>query len=120
MSNTFIEPGEAELEDMIQEMGDGVLLNRARGGYVDPTRGHFSFSVETGFEVRDGKIGAQIRNCTLTGYTLETLAGVLAVSKQFQLLDRGMCGKKGQEVPTSIGGPYILVRHLTLGGSRTG
>ncbi len=120
MSNTFIEAGDSDLDSLLGEVKKGVLLCRARGGYVDSTRGHFSFEVETGYEVADGKVGGQIRNCTLTGYTLETLARVLGLSREFELLDRGTCGKKGQGVRTALGGPYVLVEYLTLGGSRLG
>ncbi len=119
MSNTFIEAGDTDLEDLVAQVDKGVLVSRSHGGYVDTTRGHFSFSVETGYQVEKGKLGRQFRNCTLTGYTLETLAGVLGLSRQFKLLDRGMCGKRGQMVRTSIGGPYALVQQVTLGGSRT-
>ncbi len=120
MSNTFIEAGEESLEALVADMERGVLLKRARGGYVDTARGHFTFSVETGWEVEKGRLGRQIRNCTLTGYTLETLQKVKGLTREFELKDSGMCGKMGQMVPTSIGGPYMFVAELTVGGQRVG
>jgi TldD protein len=118
MSNTFIAPGEDQLEALIADVRRGLLLRYARGGYVDTTRGHFSFEVETGYEIENGKLGRQVRNCQLTGYTLETLARVRGVSREFEIQDSGGCGKKGQTVRVSIGGPYLLVEELTIGGAR--
>ncbi|MCX7599443.1 MAG: TldD/PmbA family protein [Armatimonadetes bacterium] len=120
MSNTFMEPGDAELEDLIASVDRGVLICGDRGGYVDTTRGHFTFFAETGFEILDGRLGRQIRNCTLSGYTLETLRGVLGLSRDFGVADRGTCGKHGQGVRVSLGGPHMLVREITVGGSRIG
>lgn len=118
MSNTFIEPGDADLDALIAEVDRGLMLCRSRGGYVDTARGHFTFMVETGYEINGGKLGQQIRNCTLSGYTLETLQQVLGVSRHFELQDSGTCGKKGQGVRVSLGGPHLLVKELTVGGSR--
>jgi TldD protein len=118
MSNTFIAPGEAKLEDLVADVDKGVMVVGERGGYVDTARGHFSFSAESGYEIENGKLGRKLRNCTLTGYTLETLQQVLGVSKEFDLINRGSCGKKGQGVRVSVGGPYLYIRELTVGGSR--
>lgn len=120
MSNTFMEPGDADLEDLIASVDKGVLICGDRGGYVDTTRGHFTFFAETGFEIINGRRGRQLRNCTLSGYTLETLQGVVGLSRDFGVADRGTCGKHGQGVRVSLGGPYMLVREITVGGSRIG
>jgi TldD protein len=118
MSNTFIAAGKDSLDDLIGAVDRGVMIIGERGGYVDTARGHFSFSAESGYEIENGKLGRQLRNCTLTGYTLETLQQVLGVSKEFGLINRGSCGKKGQGVRVSVGGPYLYIRELTVGGSR--
>ena len=54
------------------------------------------------------------------GGTLETLQKVKGLTREFELKDSGMCGKMGQMVPTSIGGPYMFVAELTVGGQRVG
>ena len=118
MSNTFIEPGDASIEDLIGEVKRGVLIERSLGGYVMTTQGRFSFRGETGYEIENGRLGRRIRNCNLTGATLETLLGVIGVSSDFYLRDSGTCGKKGQGVPVSAGGPHLLIKQLTVGGSR--
>lgn len=118
MSNTFVQPGDADLDDLIASVDKGVLICGDRGGYVDTTRGHFTFFAETGFEIINGRRGRQLRNCTLSGYTLETLRGVLGLSRDFGVADRGTCGKHGQGVRVSLGGPHMLVREITIGGSR--
>ncbi len=118
MSNTFIEPGDAAVDDLVSEVKRGVLIERSLGGYVMTTQGRFSFRGETGYEIENGRLGRRIRNCNLTGATLETLLGVRGVSKDFELRDSGTCGKRGQGVPVSTGGPYLLIEQLTVGGSR--
>jgi TldD protein len=119
MSNTFMEAGDADLEDLIASVDRGVLIIGDRGGYVNTTQGHFTFFAETGYEIVGGRRGSRLRNCTLTGYTLEALQGVLGLSREVGVADRGTCGKGGQGVRVSLGGPYMLVREMTVGGSRT-
>ena len=51
MRNTFIEPGESEIEDMIGSIEKGVFAAHMGGGSVKPGTGEFNFAVREGYYV---------------------------------------------------------------------
>ncbi len=66
--------------------------------------------------IRDGQPAEQVRDVSISGMTLDTLANVLGVSKDFELEMPGNCGKNGQSMPVNGGGPYIKVKDVVVGG----
>jgi TldD protein len=116
MSNTFIEEGDATLEEILAECGDGVLLVGSRGGQVDPGRGVFQFNAEYGYLIEKGEKGRMVRDVSLSGEILSTLHGILLCGKE-RVMHQGFCGKGGQSVPVSDGSPYILLSDAVVGGS---
>ncbi|MFA5105695.1 MAG: TldD/PmbA family protein [Candidatus Micrarchaeia archaeon] len=113
MSNTFIKPGQMELEELF-ESGNGLYLKGMKGGSVDPVTGNYVFAAEEGFEFSNGDIGRHLRDCTLTGNVLETLKNVAMLSNDFST-STGMCGKSGQHVPVGDGGPHVRIKGVRLG-----
>ena len=59
MRNTYIEPGERSIDDIIESTSDGYLLDGARNGQADAT-GEFTFGVVTARRIRNGKLGELI------------------------------------------------------------
>ncbi len=113
MSNTFIKPGKSKLASLF-ESGHGLYLKGMKGGSVDPVTGNYVFAAEEGFEFSRGEIGQPLRDCTLTGNVLETLANVQLLSDDFNT-STGMCGKSGQDVPVGDGGPHVRISKVRLG-----
>jgi TldD protein len=116
MSNTFIEAGDATLEEILAECGDGILLVGSRGGQVDPGRGVFQFNAEYGYLVEKGERTRMVRDVSLSGEILSTLHGILLCGKD-RVMHQGFCGKGGQSVPVSDGSPHILLSDAVVGGS---
>jgi len=116
MSNTFIEPGESKVEDMVAGLDYGVLLKGALSGYVSTETGQFTCRTAEGWLIENGKITTQLRDVAVNGMVLEALAEVDAVSDSFNLSMPGTCGKSGQGVPVDNGGPHIRVKNLVVGG----
>ena len=116
MSNTFIEPGESKIEDMIAGLDYGVLLKGALSGYVSTETGQFTCRTAEGWLIENGEITSQLRDVAVNGMVLEALEEVDAVSDSFHLSMPGMCGKSGQGVPVDNGGPHIRVKSLVVGG----
>jgi len=109
MSVTYVEPGDADREELFEEAGDGaVYLLGSKGGQTDTATGHFQFSAKLGYVLEDGEPARPVRDVGLTGHTLELLRGVELLSKDLRL-HAGYCGKGGQLVPVSDGGPHALV-----------
>jgi TldD protein len=66
--------------------------------------------------IRNGRLAEQVRDVSISGMTLETLADSLGVSRDFELEMPGNCGKNGQSMPVNGGGPYVKVKEIVVGG----
>ena len=81
MTNVGLQPGDASLDEIIAETGDGVYLATNRSWSIDDKRLNFQFGTEIGWEIKNGKLGRMVKNPTYTGITpqfwgtLDMLAG---------------------------------------------
>lgn len=116
MRNTYIEPGEEDLGEMIGTMDDGYILEGAKNGQADAT-GEFMFNVERATRVKKGKKQELLRGVTITGIAFDVMRTVDAVSREFEWdLGAGYCGK-GQPAKVDAGGPWVRCEVL-LGGDQ--
>ena len=118
MSNTFVENGEYSLQELAETIRNGIYLAKSYGGYVDPARGQFYFTAQEGYLVENGKIGEKVQNVSMSGLTLEVLKNVIGVGNDLKHAFPGTCGKDGQWVPVSGGGPHLAVKDVVVGGRR--
>jgi TldD protein len=116
MTNTYIEAGDHSFDELLEGVKKGVFAVGSRGGQVDTTKGSFQFNAQEAYLIRNGRIAHPLRDVSLTGSTLETLANIDALGKEFAWGDPGYCGK-GQWVPVGDGGPHTRVRNCVVGGS---
>lgn len=116
MSNTYIANGDWKLDEILDEMGDGVYLAGSRGGQVSTGEGVFQFNAKRGYLVEKGEKTRLLRDVSLSGRILETLLHVKAVGNDLKF-NSGRCGKAGQMVPISDGSPHLLVDEATVGGA---
>jgi len=113
MRNTAILPGKDKLEDMIASVDDGYFLVKTGNGQADST-GEFMFSVDLGYEIKNGKLGKAIRETTISGVAFEMLKTVDMVSDDMDWNISGYCGKK-QAMTTGMGGPALRC-DMNIGG----
>lgn len=113
MSNTCIEPGKQSVEELM-DVRRGLYLKGMSGGSVDPFTGQFMFRCEEAALVEKGEISSKIRAVAITGTILETLHEIDGVAKDFGL-SPGFCGKEGQNVRVSDGGPHVRVKKMRIG-----
>jgi TldD protein len=71
MTNISIEPGEWSFDDLIADTEDGVYMEVNRSWSIDDKRLNFQFGTEIGYEIKGGKLGRLLKNCTYTGMTPE-------------------------------------------------
>jgi TldD protein len=116
MSNTFILPGNATFESMLDRIKNGIYVKKMGGGEVNPTTGDFVFFVSEGYLVRNGKVSYPVRGATLSGNGPSVLKNIIELGNNL-VMDSGICGKSGQGVPVTDGQPSMLVDGLTVGGS---
>jgi TldD protein len=114
MRNTYIEPGNQTLEEIIASTQEGYLVDCPLGGQADAT-GEFMFGAQKVTKIENGKLTKMYRGATISGQAFEVLSTVDAVSKEFLLdLGSGYCGK-GQPAKVDAGGPYVRCQ-ATIGG----
>jgi TldD protein len=114
MRNTFMEPKDYSFEELVADIKFGYYLKGFRGGQAS-LDGTFQVGIQEAYEIVDGEVDAPVRNASISGNTLETLLGVDAVGKDFELWP-GRCGK-GQTAFTCDGGPHTRVKEMLVGGS---
>lgn len=113
MRNTAILPGTSSLDELIAGVDDGYLLLDTSNGQADATT-EFMFGVNLAYEIRGGKLGAAVRDTTLSGSALKVLQSVDGVGNDMKWSCNGYCGKK-QPMVVSVGGPSLRAR-AHLGG----
>jgi TldD protein len=115
MSNTFMEPKDWGVDELIEDTKNGILLCGMNYGYTLPAKGQFQFQASYGYLIENGEKGTMVRGVSLAGNILEILAKVDAIGKNFEL-EAGSCTKNGQSVPTMTGGPHARIRQVPVGG----
>ncbi|MBI5046901.1 TldD/PmbA family protein [Candidatus Micrarchaeota archaeon] len=113
MSNTYFQKGKYSVDDVF-DVKQGIYLKGMKGGSVDIFSGGFMFKAEEAYSINNGEKGKLMRDVTISGNILETLNQVEAVGNDFGT-SPGICGKFGQGVPVSDGGPHIRIKNVTIG-----
>ncbi|WP_298913499.1 metalloprotease TldD [uncultured Roseobacter sp.] len=118
MTNTYMLGGDADPEDILADLKDGIYAVGFGGGQVDITNGKFVFSCTEAYRVENGKVGAPVKGATLIGDGATALKHIRGIGNDMAL-DPGMgnCGKAGQWVPVGVGQPTLMIGGLTVGGS---
>ena len=113
MRNTCVLPGTHSIEDMIASVDDGYYLIQSGNGQADLT-GEFMFSVNCGYEIKNGKLGRALLDITVTGVAFDMLKTVDMVSDKVEWTASGFCGKK-QSMAVGMGGPNMRCK-IMIGG----
>ena len=118
MTNTFMQAGPHEPEEIIRSVKRGLYAVSFGGGQVDITSGNFVFTCTEAYLIEDGKVTAPVRDATLIGNGKDALTRVSMVGNDLEL-DPGIgtCGKAGQGVPVGVGQPTLRINALTVGGT---
>lgn len=116
MRNTFIEPGEDSLQDMISSIDRGIYATHMGGGSVQPGTGEFNFAVTEGYYVENGKVQYPVKAATLISTGPAVLKAISMVGNDFALAC-GMCGSVSGSVPTTVGQASLKVDDILVGGN---
>jgi TldD protein len=118
MRNTYMLPGMATPDDVIQSVKKGIYIQDVANGQVKIGEGDFAFYVSQGRMIEDGKLAAPIKDVNIMGNGPKMLSNVTMVANDLQMFlgGTGACGKGGQAVPVGFGLPTILVKSMTVGG----
>jgi TldD protein len=118
MTNTYMQAGQDDPEDMIRSVKKGLYAVNFGGGQVDITSGKFVFSTAEAYLIENGRITTPVKGATLIGSGPEAMTRVSMIGNDMAL-DSGVgtCGKEGQSVPVGVGQPTVRIDGLTVGGT---
>jgi TldD protein len=122
MTNVSLMPGAWRLADLIADTDEGILMDTNRSWSIDDRRLNFQFGTEIAWEIRNGRLGAMLRNPTYTGITPEFWGACDAVCGEADWVMWGTpnCGKgqPGQSAHTGHGAAPARFRGVRVGVMR--
>lgn len=115
MSNTMIDRGTSNPEDIIKSIDDGIFVKKMGGGQVNTVTGDFVFDVMEGYSIKNGAVCEPVSGATLMGNGPEILKNIDMVASDLGF-GIGTCGKDGQGVPVSDAQPTLRIPSIVVGG----
>lgn len=116
MTNTFFEPHDCTLDEIIADTKEGLLAVQGISGMEDPVGGGFQARALKGYLIKNGQKKDLVRGFTLTGKALDILKTVDMVGKDLRLWG-GTCGKGEEDwVPVTSGAPHMRAKIIVGGG----
>jgi len=99
--NVSLTQGDKSRDDLIADMGRGLLVTSMIGSSINPNTGDYSRGA-SGFWVENGEIQYAVNECTLAGNLNDMLRGLIAANDARMHISRNV--------------PSLLVEGLTLAG----
>ncbi len=108
-TNFYIVPGEKSLEELMEQMGDGLLITDIAGLHAgtNAISGDFSLSAE-GFLVKGGKREAPVEQITVAGNFFTLLRDVEECAKDLRFIIPRASG--------TMGAPSVLIQKIAISG----
>ena len=114
MANTILAKGDSDPEEIIRSVKKGFYAESYQGGQVQDS-GKFTFSVNMGYLIENGKLSTPIKNATLIGTNVQILNELTMIGNDMGFF-LGTCGKDGQSAPVTAGTPTLKIAKMTVGG----
>jgi PmbA protein len=107
-SNFYIKPGEKSFDDLLEEVGSGLIITDLEGLHsgANGVSGDFSLSAK-GFVIEGGKKGHPVEQITISGNFYELLKDIETVGSDLRF------GLPGSEC---IGSPSLVIKSLSVAG----
>jgi len=119
MANTYMKPGDYSLEELIEDVKDGVYIKSYQEWNIDDRRWNQRYVGVEAYRIRNGEICEPVRNPVLELTTKGFYSSIDAVGKDLKF-SAGYCGKGDplQSIPVWFGGPSVRIRGIRLGVRR--
>jgi TldD protein len=117
MTNTFIDKGKDNPEDILSSTKKGIYVQSLSGGSVNPVTGVFNFTCREAYMIENGRKTNPIKGATLIGSCMDVISNIDAVGHDLDF-GPGICGK-GQAAEVSAGQPTVRIRGINVGGSKS-
>ena len=119
ITNLHLEPGEGTLDDLLDDVDDGVYLATNKSWSIDDKRLNFQFGTQIAWEIKRGKLGRMLRDATYMGITPQFWASLDGVAGPQEWAVAGFtnCGKgqPGQHAHVSHGASPSRFRDVQVG-----
>jgi TldD protein len=115
MANTYFKPGDYKLDELLEEMKNGLYVKSYMEWNIDDQRWGQRYVGLEAYYIEKGDIKFMVKNPVLEFTTQEVYMKTEAVADNLEF-HAGVCGKgePGQGVPVWFGGPEILVKNLRV------
>ncbi|MCJ2554762.1 MAG: TldD/PmbA family protein [Candidatus Thermoplasmatota archaeon] len=115
MANTFVEPQDWAVEEMIEGVKNGIYMKTFTEWNIDDKRYNGKYVGREAYRIENGEIGAPVRNTVVELTTPAWWSAVDAVGKDLEF-EAGLCGKSDptQSLDAMMGGPTIRLRDVYL------
>lgn len=115
MSNTYVEPGDMTMEELIREAKNGIYMKSFMEWNIDDTRMNQRYVGYEAYQINQGELGQLLRGVILETNTPELWSRLAGRSTDLGFT-AATCGKGDPEqgVPVWTGGPYMLFNGLYL------
>ncbi len=118
MTNTYVEPGDLTLDEIVEDIDFGVMLVHSVSGMEDPLAGGMELKCKKGYVIEKGHVGRVVSMLTMTENVPDFIASIDAVGKKDQFdTESGTCGKGYEDLlPVGDGGVYIRAEAVVSQG----
>lgn len=115
MANTFVEPKDHSLEEILEGVKFGVYMKSFMEWNIDDKRYNAKYAGREAYLVENGEIKHPVRGTVVELTTPAFWGAVDAVGKDLEF-EAGFCGKSdpGQALDASLGGPTMRLRNVYL------
>ena len=114
MGTIFIEPREKTLEELLDQLGNGLYILDAKGGQTSGE--NFTFGAQYAYLVKNGRIAGMVRDINISGNLYTTLQNIQAIGNDLRFSEKGGCGKGQINIRSCYGTPHLLINSLVIGG----
>ncbi|KAA3599295.1 MAG: TldD/PmbA family protein [Calditrichaeota bacterium] len=119
ITNLSLMPGEWEFDDLVSDTEDGIYMETNKCWSIDQWRLNFEFGTEIGWEIKNGKKGEMLKNCSYQSITPKFWGSCDAICNDnyWTLWGVSNCGKgqPGQTAEMSHGASPTRFRNINVG-----
>ena len=120
MRATYMENGDRDAADIVASIKKGIYVDEFSNGQVQIGEGDFTFFVNSGFLIENGRLTAPVKDINVIGNGPQALADITMVGNDLKISNWTWTCGKDQSVPVSVGIPTVLIKSLTVGGEGRG
>jgi predicted Zn-dependent protease len=121
MANVNLEAGTSTLQELIGSVQNGILMSTNRSWSIDDYRNKFQFGCERGQLIKDGRLGAVVRNPNYRGITVDFWNRLGGVGREVSTHGTLLCGKgePNQVIRVGHSSPACLFRGVEVFGGQS-